>query len=751
MAELVRTQGRAMGDKLLAVIGREGVAAAQETLEHLLGALDAEASAAAPHATALAERVRGLLPGADAAGWIDDVVALVAAGADALPCYRYLVARLAAETSLAWAKHLAMPDVPLPEPRAGAPVAVPPPPPLPPSLLGGSVLPDDELVPELFDPPSDDDEDDEPLPGAVATPMAPVEAPVGGSPPETLMFAMPSPQGAAPVAVDDDEALPPALAAPIHPEPEPEPAAQPTRTLDGPDDDDGFDPASLPSQAPAAAQPAPETLMFAMPAGRPAQESVDLLSPEDDEEPLDPPVAAPMAEAVATPPAGPPPETLMFAVPPERPPEAPPAPPPVPAAEAPPPLPRPAAPITLMYEPQDEERDDEPEPEVAPPPMPAPAPEPPPLPKEPTGEELPPPLVQPLPPPLPEGEFASPAPADRDSTTWFTLPPGALDGDDDDSDEEAAPGVRPLVELDDDTFAAPRPQPEPQPEPDVPDVPEVPDEPAPVDVPDPAPQREPEPCAPALQEAEPEAPAAQQEQEPAQELPPVQAPAPEPVPQDAQAPQEPPVPPDPPAAPAPGPTVPPPVAGAWPTASLPEAVRLRGVYLDAPGPAPRWLVFTLHGVFSDAPPAVPDTVDWDAHHAAGHRVGTYRRQGDRLRIVLLDGSTTDHDVDRSDRLALTVDGARWPRADWDLTGRKMDGIWHGPGADGTGTTILALGTDGRARLGTRTGSYALGIGRITFTWDGGRRELTSLLTDLAPSSRHPDRLWLGGVRFDRQA
>ena len=63
-----------------------------------------------------------------------DLFDLVAAGADALPCYRYLCARLAIETSLALAKHERMPEVALPVAQFARPaVSVPEAPPLPPS------------------------------------------------------------------------------------------------------------------------------------------------------------------------------------------------------------------------------------------------------------------------------------------------------------------------------------------------------------------------------------------------------------------------------------------------------------------------------------------------------------------------------------------------------------------------------------------------------------------------------------------
>jgi hypothetical protein len=128
--DLLREQGRAMADKLLGIVGRQGVADAEEMLAQLTDELDP----AAPHAAAMAEQIRAMLPAyATSAG---DLFDIVAAGADALPCYRYLCARLAIETALALAKHEMMPEVGLPVAAASRPVAaVPDAPPLPPDLL----------------------------------------------------------------------------------------------------------------------------------------------------------------------------------------------------------------------------------------------------------------------------------------------------------------------------------------------------------------------------------------------------------------------------------------------------------------------------------------------------------------------------------------------------------------------------------------------------------------------------------------
>jgi hypothetical protein len=126
VANLIQSQGRALADKVLAVVGREGAADAQEMLGDVVAELDRAALAAVPHTAALAERIKGLLP---AVASSLDVFDLVAAGVDALPAYRYLVARLAVEASLALAKHEKMPDVPLPKLTLPGEAAAPPPPP----------------------------------------------------------------------------------------------------------------------------------------------------------------------------------------------------------------------------------------------------------------------------------------------------------------------------------------------------------------------------------------------------------------------------------------------------------------------------------------------------------------------------------------------------------------------------------------------------------------------------------------------
>ncbi|MEQ1572294.1 MAG: hypothetical protein ABMA64_42110, partial [Myxococcota bacterium] len=193
----------------------------------------------------------------------------------------------------------------------------------------------------------------------------------------------------------------------------------------------------------------------------------------------------------------------------------------------------------------------------------------------------------------------------------------------------------------------------------------------------------------------------------------------------------------------PPPPAPPPVV--WPTEVLPEAQRLRGFYLAPaePGaPAEVWRIWTVEGVFTDAPWADPTApIDWNAHRAAGHRVATYRRNGDTLVTTEVDGTSVSAVVMRDDR-SIRIDGDRFDRTDWDLTGRALVGRWLGPEGP------LVLREDGAAALGVRAGKYVLGVGRITFTWEDGETEVHTFLTDLRPTSRAPAVLYVGARRYD---
>jgi len=136
VAELVAERTEAISNKLPRVIGKDGFTEAQEALGHLTRTLDDLALFIQPQANQLAERVRSVLPSAFGRG--DSLRDLVAAGADALPVYRYLVSRLALETRLALAKIELMPDIPMPDLSLPEPAPVAPPPPVPHALTAPS-------------------------------------------------------------------------------------------------------------------------------------------------------------------------------------------------------------------------------------------------------------------------------------------------------------------------------------------------------------------------------------------------------------------------------------------------------------------------------------------------------------------------------------------------------------------------------------------------------------------------------------
>lgn len=186
----------------------------------------------------------------------------------------------------------------------------------------------------------------------------------------------------------------------------------------------------------------------------------------------------------------------------------------------------------------------------------------------------------------------------------------------------------------------------------------------------------------------------------------------------------------------------PPSDVAWPTVPLPEINRLRGAYIAELDGHVQWRVFTAEGVYTEGPPDLPEGVDWNRHRAAGNRVATYVRQGDVVRITDPESGVTNEHACSRDATALTLDGRTWRRADWDLTGRTLSGIW----ANGAGER-LDLHADGTAVHGQRSGTYALGVGLVVFHWDSGASETGSLFSDLRPSSRRPAVIWIGGERW----
>ena len=111
LQSLVEKQGRSVASKLLGIIGKKGIADANELLDDLAALLDARALDMLPHADALADTLRSVLPPVIGSGRA--LTDIVAAGADALPAYRMLCARLAAESCLARAKLELAPDADL--------------------------------------------------------------------------------------------------------------------------------------------------------------------------------------------------------------------------------------------------------------------------------------------------------------------------------------------------------------------------------------------------------------------------------------------------------------------------------------------------------------------------------------------------------------------------------------------------------------------------------------------------------------
>ena len=153
-------RGKQIAGKLMGVIGRSGLDEAQATLDALIDTLDASVRTVAPHTTQLADTLGAILPKVvhRKGGALADVVA---AGADALPIYRYLCSRLATESAVlqtVWlneperapetaddtppkAASPAIPTEPPSVPDALAAVAAGPPP-VPDALRGAAAAPD---------------------------------------------------------------------------------------------------------------------------------------------------------------------------------------------------------------------------------------------------------------------------------------------------------------------------------------------------------------------------------------------------------------------------------------------------------------------------------------------------------------------------------------------------------------------------------------------------------------------------------
>ena len=154
-------------------------------------------------------------------------------------------------------------------------------------------------------------------------------------------------------------------------------------------------------------------------------------------------------------------------------------------------------------------------------------------------------------------------------------------------------------------------------------------------------------------------------------------------------------------------------------------------------------MFEYDGRFASRPLPV---AGFDEARAAGVPGGRYRRAEGKLLCVWEDGRRLEGAVVVED-YAVTVDGKRFERADFDLTGASLDGAWRttqGPGlwfaADGRFTDV------DRPEAG---GSYALGPHTLDLRWLDGRVESRSFYSDLAPSPVSPDVLWIAGARYER--
>lgn len=190
------------------------------------------------------------------------------------------------------------------------------------------------------------------------------------------------------------------------------------------------------------------------------------------------------------------------------------------------------------------------------------------------------------------------------------------------------------------------------------------------------------------------------------------------------------------------PQPPPTVTPTWPTVELPEEERLRGAYLSTDG---KWRIFSKEGIVTTAPPSTVAPIDWDTHWEAGHTIALYKRRGNHATIEYFDAVPESFTVER-EPYSLKINGQTWRRADYDLSDRTMRGQWSSQRG-----SELILDHEGRITKDGRHGRYRLGAGRIEVTWDGGETWVASFLSTLAPSSRHPQVLWLAGEQYTLRA
>ncbi len=136
VTQLVRKHSSGPLAKLAPAIGQEGLKGAQGALGEMLGLLDKVVDHTIKHIDAIAGHATQILPKSFGKG---SAAELVATGADALPVYQWLVARLVAESLLYRAREELDPDFPPPPPEplpeSDDPFAQPTPPPTDPFAL----------------------------------------------------------------------------------------------------------------------------------------------------------------------------------------------------------------------------------------------------------------------------------------------------------------------------------------------------------------------------------------------------------------------------------------------------------------------------------------------------------------------------------------------------------------------------------------------------------------------------------------
>jgi hypothetical protein len=151
----------------------------------------------------------------------------------------------------------------------------------------------------------------------------------------------------------------------------------------------------------------------------------------------------------------------------------------------------------------------------------------------------------------------------------------------------------------------------------------------------------------------------------------------------------------------------------------------------------RWLSFTASGIVAEGLAAsLPPC--WDQHLAAGQAVGRYRLDGSMLILLGRDEQPVrQQELEEIDG-DLQLDGQRWRRGDFDLSGSHLIGTW----SDGSGA--LTFTADGGVRAAHREGTYTMGVARLTIRWSDGEEVLVPLISTLSPDPHQPSTLWLQG-------